>query len=339
MQAENRVRVLRIVDLAKLRGDKLRGDKLRGDKLRGDKLRGELLVHRSVADHIPGRDARLRDALHDEAGRAHRHVAGAVRDEDRVDQRRRSGRQLVDLDVAEEALGLRIAGFAAAWVDPEPLFSGAAAVTAADDVGQIDRLACQRVDVDPRLGDSGGDVGLRLRVLPFGRGARATILPCHTGKDGREGVILPLQDRIELVVVAAGAVDRHAAAAGHHLRDHVVEVVGTGLPPQHVALGLDLADEIPRACREESGGDHRVGIVGRDHVAGDLSPKKLVVGEVGIERLDHPVAIPPGVGPELVAFEAVGVGVVGDVEPVAGPAFAVVGRGEQAVDEFFIRIG
>ena len=195
------------------------------------------------------------------------------------------------------------------------------------------------MDVDPRLGDSGGDVGLRLHVVSFGRGARAAILPFHAGEDGREGVILPLQDRIELVVVAAGAVDRHATAARHHLRDHVVEVVGAGLPPQHVALGLDLTDEIPRACREESGGDYGVGVVGRDHVAGDLSPNKLVVGEVGIDRLDHPVAIPPGVGPELIAFEAVGVGVVGDVEPVAGPAFAVVGRGEQAVDEFFIRIG
>ena len=175
--------------------------------------------------------------------------------------------------------------------------------------------------------------------MSFGRGARAAILPFHAGEDGREGVILPLQDRIELVVVAAGAVDRHATAARHHLRDHVVEVVGAGLTPEHVALGLDLADEIPRPSGQESGSDHRVGIVGSDHVAGDLSPKKLVVAEVGIEGLDHPVAIPPGVGPELVAFEAVGVGVVGDVEPVAGPAFAVVGRGEQAVDEFFIRIG
>ena len=195
------------------------------------------------------------------------------------------------------------------------------------------------MDVDPRLGDSGGDVGLRLHVVSFGRGARAAILPFHAGEDGREGVILPLQDRIELVVVAAGAVDRHATAARHHLRDHVVEVVGAGLTPEHVALGLDLADEIPRPSGQESGSDHRVGIVGSDHVAGDLSPKKLVVAEVGIEGLDHPVAIPPGVGPELVAFEAVGVGVVGDVEPVAGPALTVVGRGEQAVDEFFIRIG
>ena len=195
------------------------------------------------------------------------------------------------------------------------------------------------MDVDPRLGDSGGDVGLRLRVLSIGGGTRAAILPFHTGEDGRKGVILPLQDRVELVVVAAGTVDRHAAAAGHHLRDHVIEVIGAGLTPQHVALGLDLTDEIPRACCEETGGGHRIGVVGRDHVAGDLPPNKLVVGEVGIERLDHPVAIPPGVGPKLVAFEAVGVGIVRNVEPVAGPALAVVGRGEQAVDKFFIRVG
>ena len=141
------------------------------------------------------------------------------------------------------------------------------------------------------------------------------------------------------MVVAAGAVDRHAAVAREHLREHVVEVVCTGLTLQHVALRLNVADEIPRPGGQEASGDHCVGIVGRQDVAGDLLAEKLVVGLVGVERLDHIVAIPPGIGAELITLEAVGVGVVGDVEPVAGPAFAVVGRSEQAIDELFIGIG
>ena len=62
-----------------------------------------------------------------------------------------------------------------------------------------------------------------------------------------------------------------------------------------------------------------------ERVSGDLSAEKLVVGKIGVEGPDQPVAIPPGGSPDLVAFEAVRVGVVGDVEPVAGLPLAVVG--------------
>ena len=56
----------------------------------------------------------------------------------------------------------------------------------------------------------------------------------------------------------------------------------------------------------------------------DLFLHKAIVGFVVIERLDDVVAVPPGIAIINVRLIAAAVGVPGGVEPVAGPAFAVV---------------
>jgi hypothetical protein len=58
---------------------------------------------------------------------------------------------------------------------------------------------------------------------------------------------------------------------------------------------------------------------------------ELIEGHVGVEGTDDPVAIWPD-GAAAVFFVAVGVGVAGEVEPFAGPAFAVLRGGEETVD-------
>ena len=159
----------------------------------------------------------------------------------------------------------------------------------------------------------------------------------HAGEDRPESVILALGNRVQLVVVTAGAVHRHRHGRGHHLRDHVVEVACPGGALQHVALGLDLPDEVPRARGEEAGGDDGLRVGGGEDVAGDLLADEAVVGLVRVERGDDVVAVAPGVRAELVTFETMRVGIVGDIEPVAGPAFAVTRRGQQLVDQ--LRVG
>ena len=65
----------------------------------------------------------------------------------------------------------------------------------------------------------------------------------------------------------------------------------------------------------------------------DLLADELVVRLVVVERVDHVVAVAPRVRPRVVLLEARRVGVAGHVEPVPAPALAVVGRGQQPVDE------
>ena len=139
--------------------------------------------------------------------------------------------------------------------------------------------------------------------------------------------------------MAAGAVDGHGGGSGHHLRHHVVQIQRAGAAAQDGALGFHLPDEIPRTGREEAGGHDGIGIVRPQHIAGDLFLQKAVVRLVGIEGTDDVVAVGPRIGPEFVALKSVRVRIVGNVQPMAGEAFAKVRRGQQAVDEFLVRLG
>ncbi len=80
-------------------------------------------------------------------------------------------------------------------------------------------------------------------------------------------------------------------------------------------------------------------IAGKHLVAGDLLLDEAIVGLVVIEGADHVIAIAPGVRPVLIEFEAIGVGVANHVQPLRGPALAIMRRREQAIDYFFIRVG
>ena len=175
-----------------------------------------------------------------------------------------------------------------------------------------------------------------------GIGVVLTVGAVERGVHGLHPVVVGHVDRIELVVVAAGALHGSADEGVHRIFHHVVAVDVAG--DTAVELGfrhLGMADEIPRAGRDESCRLNAVACVGIKRVAGDLLAHEQVVRFVAVECADDIVAIRPGVGAELVLVVAVCVTVVDNVEPVARPAFAVARRGEKFFDEFFVgqRIG
>jgi hypothetical protein len=118
---------------------------------------------------------------------------------------------------------------------------------------------------------------------------------------------------------------------GHHLF-----LVGVPAGP--------VADHVHR--RRDQAVDVRLRAVGgRQRVAGELVNDELVVGQVPIERVDHPVAVAPSFadvagadGIALDAAEVEGVGVADDVEPVPPPPLAVMGAGQQVIDDLGERI-
>ena len=85
------------------------------------------------------------------------------------------------------------------------------------------------------------------------------------------------------------------------------------------------------ACRSASS-------VGGQQVAGELLADELVVGQVAVEGVDHPVAVAVHLRDRVVGVVAGGVGVADDVEPVPAPALAVGRRGEQPVDDLRERV-
>ncbi len=76
-----------------------------------------------------------------------------------------------------------------------------------------------------------------------------------------------------------------------------------------------------------------------EQVAGKLLDGELVKRHVLVDGPDHPVAVSVRIGAGRVLLVAVAVGIAGQVQPVPSPAFAEVGRVEQAVDQPVVGFG
>ena len=212
-------------------------------------------------------------------------------------------------------------------------------VAAAEVVRRLQEIAALRM-VPDRLDAFAGDHHLRrLRGDGghAGRGAgvdRHVHVPPHGLREGREeAIVVGLRDRVELVVVAAGAADRQAQERGAGRRGHVVEGVVAG--PLDLVL-RDLrrehagADEPRRRQRERPPlRRQRRGVL----VAGELPLHEGVVGQVGVERPDHEVAVVEGERPVVILLEPVALREPRDVEPVPRPALPETLVGQQAIDD------
>ena len=166
-----------------------------------------------------------------------------------------------------------------------------------------------------------------------------TIVAFHARKDCPELVILFLGDGINFVIVTTCAVDGDAHGGSDDLRDHVIQITRPRRPSQHLTLRFHLAHKIPRSGSQKSRGDHRLWIIGRDDIARDLFPQKLIVGLVGIQRSNDVIAITPGMGTQLVALETMRVRIVRNVQPMARPTFAIMLGGKQTVHQSIISQG
>ncbi len=133
-----------------------------------------------------------------------------------------------------------------------------------------------------------------------------------------------------IVTLRAADLQRHEHRADgcRHLGEQV-------LPP--LLLRVDVGHVGPGKAKGR--GDSRLRIVGRDLVAGKLQCDESIVGQIGVERVDYPVAVSPRFGAELIVLETVGLGEPRQVEPVLTPPLAVVGRSEQPVDQSFVGVG
>ena len=144
-----------------------------------------------------------------------------------------------------------------------------------------------------------------------------------------EPVIVLLQDRVELVIVAAGAAD---AQPEEDLARDVGDVIqDVGPLPAHVALVVFVGPE-----PEVAGRHPQLGIVGIELVTGKLLGQEAVVGFVGVEGPHDIVAVTPGLGTDGILPVTVRLGIAHEVEPVPPPALAVARRGQQAVDQSLV---
>ena len=162
-------------------------------------------------------------------------------------------------------------------------------------------------------------------------------------EDGPEPVVIRLRDRVVAVVVAPRAGDGQAQQG----RGNDLDRIGYGLVAREPRVGPRGGGRPVRRHAQEAGGGQTVDVLRRqvavrrlDHlVARQLLADEPVERLVGVERADHVIAVPVGVLPHRVLLVvSLRVGVARDVEPVAAPPLAVVGGGEEAVDQSFVGV-
>ena len=176
------------------------------------------------------------------------------------------------------------------------------------------------------FGLEGGGFGFPIGL--FLSGGLGEVVGLEGGPEGLKAVVIRLTKPVKLVIMAAGAAEGDAHETGPddvgHFGEGFVAAAGDGLVAGVAADGAEAV---------EAGGDEGFVFRGGDFVARELFVDEAVPGLVVIEGADDVVAVAPGVGAEVVVFEAFSFGEADDVEPVLAPAFAVVGGGEEAVDD------
>ena len=154
----------------------------------------------------------------------------------------------------------------------------------------------------------------------------------NIGKESAERIKVAGGERIKLMVVALGATGGLSHPSGTDGADAIGDHSG------FVVFGLGAAFFGGEDEAIERGTDASLGGGIGEKIAGDLFDSEAIEAFVIVERLDHPIAI----GPDIVGVIAVvadGIGEADDIEPTDGHAFAVMGAGEEAIDEFFVGIG
>ena len=180
------------------------------------------------------------------------------------------------------------------------------------------------------------DLGLHLvaqaaRLHLVGRRVRHPLRLVVVVEKREDAEVFFLRDGVELVIVALGA---RNAQAEERLADGVDPVEHR----VHAELfRIDAALFVQHRHAEEARGHDLILRRVRQQVAGELLPHEAIVRHVVVEGLHHPIAVHPDL-PRFVLLVAVRVGVAGGVEPDAGPALAVVRRGEQLLHELLVSV-
>ena len=183
-----------------------------------------------------------------------------------------------------------------------------------------------------------------LRIPPFARPLllggeelqqRRLVVPVGVLRLVEEGVhpeVVVQRDRVVLMRVALGA--RHRGAHPH--RQSGVDPVDHRHCAELLVVGATLG--VVHRVPVESGRDQLRARRLRQEVASDLLDGKTVEGQVGVERVDHPVAVRPDAA-GLVVRVALRVGVARQVEPAARPMLPVGGFRQLPVDESLVGAG
>ena len=166
----------------------------------------------------------------------------------------------------------------------------------------------------------------RVGDVPVHRGLRRVV------EERGHTVKFALRDRVELVVVADGA-------TGGQAHPHLVRRLGPVPRVQHeIFLGNRAAFVRRDVATVEPRRDFLIDGRVRQQVARQLLDRELIEFHVGIEGINHPVAVRPHLA-GVVEVDAVRVRIARRIEPVTPAVFAPMHGGHELIDVAFVVIG
>ena len=176
--------------------------------------------------------------------------------------------------------------------------------------------------VDRQLGKLAGNLLFQLLAFPLLRGCGDRQLRLGSVVQERHHLIVgTMRHRIELVRMTLRASEGEAEPCGgggiypvdHRVKPKLQRVDAALLVDHRVAM---------------KAGGNALGLRGvGQQVAGDLLDGELIKRQVGIERVDHPIAPRPD-GTRAILLVAVGVRVAREVQPRLRPALAIMRTGQ-----------
>src|SRR5258708_35866861 len=144
---------------------------------------------------------------------------------------------------------------------------------------------------------------------------------------GLKFVIILLRNWIKLVIVTARALHSETENAPAHSSNHVVEVFITEFRI------VFFPETDLRMLTHKTGSGESFVVHPLKLVAGQLFLKKNVVRFVRVERMDHIVAITPGIWAIKIVFVSIGIRIAGNIQPMPAPTFTVTLGSKQTVDQ------
>ncbi|GIT28317.1 MAG: hypothetical protein Ct9H300mP1_03630 [Planctomycetaceae bacterium] len=186
------------------------------------------------------------------------------------------------------------------------------------------------LDLTQLRGVTQDEVDLQLGVDVLGAIDAAAVECLGAAEDSGQGVVVGRGDRVKLVVVAPGTGNCQSQDC---LANHI-QLVVDDVQRDVAAVERFLSD------RQQSGRHLQPpglgpGFSGLQQVTGKLFDQEPVVGDVGVDRVDHVVAVPPRPKHQHVPAAAGRFGKTGHVQPVPGPAFSE--RGDASSSSTILR--
>ena len=132
------------------------------------------------------------------------------------------------------------------------------------------------------------------------------------------------------MIVATRAIDRQAQQT---LANHPDQILHFILLLHFLHPLGGTRDFVFHTRHEEPRGRPPIQRPGLQHVSSNLHPDEFVVGQILIQRANHPIAIGPRGVARSVVFVAIALTETHHVQPVTRPALAILGRIEHLIHE------